>query len=192
LPLQGIKPVGSDLSDTVVIQTLDSAGRTVDSYLWIDYAGESGDEEAWVDPDTYEIVDSVTFASGAGLWIQGASSEQGIQSAGKVGKTDVNVTLRYGGTVTGNPTPVSVDLQDILPTGDDLSDTIVIQTLDSAGRTVDSYLWIDYAGESGDEEAWVDPDTYEIVQDVTFAPGAGLWVQADSTNQGIQFPAPEL
>ena len=106
-------------------------------------------------------------------------------------------TLQYGGTIA-TPQFVNVaagdslPLQSIKPVGSDLSDTVVIQTLDSAGRTVDSYLWIDYAGESGTEEAWVDPDTYAIVENVTFAPGAGLWVQADSNSQGLQFPAPEL
>ena len=191
-PLQSIVPVGESLSDNVVIQTLTPYGYTASAYMWIDYAGDSGDQTAWVDPDTYEIVEGVTFEPGQGLWVQGSESSQSLQTAGKVGKEDVSVTLREGATGTGNPFPTTVALQDILPSGDDLSDNVVIQTLTPYGYTASAYMWIDYAGDSGDQTAWVDPDTYEIVEGVTFEPGQGLWVQGSSTNQSITFPAPEL
>ena len=191
-PLQSIRPVGDSLSDNVVVQTLTPYGYTATAYMWIDYAGESGNQEAWVDPDTYEIVEGVTFEPGQGLWVQGSESGQSLQTAGKVGASDVTVTLREGATGTGNPFPVSVALQDILPSGTDLSDNVVIQTLTPYGYTAAAYMWIDYAGESGNQQAWVDPDTYEIVSDVTFAPGQGLWVQGSSSAQSITFPAPEL
>ena len=190
MSLQSIRPVGDDVSDNVVIQTLDFAGRTVDSYAWINWAGESFDQEAWVD-DSFTIVEGVEFTPGTGLWVQGLSGEQGIQTAGKVGTNDVVVTLRNGGTVTGNPFPVTINLQDILPEGNDVSDNVVIQTLDFAGRTVNSYAWINWAGESFDQEAWVD-DNFAIVEGVEFAPGTGLWIQGMSTDQTVRFPAPEL
>lgn len=190
--LSSIVPVGTDLSDNINLQTLDAYGRTVGSYLWIDYAGDEGDQEAWVDPDTYEIVEGVSFAAGSGVWVTGTTSEQAIQTSGKVGTSDVSVSLKFGGTVTGNPFPTTVNLQEILPTGDDLSDNINIQTLDAYGRTVDSYLWIDYAGDEGDQEAWVDPDTYEIVEGVEFTGGAGLWITGTDEGQSVRFPAPEL
>lgn len=86
----------------------------------------------------------------------------------------------------------STPLQSIVPVGESLSDNVVIQTLTPYGYTASAYMWIDYAGDSGDQTAWVDPDTYEIVEGVTFEPGQGLWVQGSSTNQSITFPAPEL
>ncbi len=190
VPLQSIKAVGDDTSDNVAIQTLDRAGRTVDSYMWINWAGDEGDQEAWVD-DSYSIVEGVSFASGTGLWVQGASAEQGIQTAGSIGKQDIIVTLRDGCTGTGNPFPVAVNLQDIVAEGSDTSDNVAIQTLDRAGRTVDTYMWINWAGDDGNQEAWVD-DSYTIVEGVTFAPGTGLWVQGTSEQQSIRFPAPEL
>ena len=192
MPLQSIIPVGDDLSDNVNLQTLDRAGRTVDNYLWIDWAGEDSDQKAWVDAGTYAIVEGVTFAPGAGLWITGSGETQAIQSSGEVGLKDVSITLREGATGMGNPFPISIGLQDILPTGEDLSDNVNIQTLDRAGRTVDNYLWIDWAGEDSDQKAWVDAGTYAIVDGVTFAPGAGLWVTGTSDKQAICFPAPEL
>lgn len=85
----------------------------------------------------------------------------------------------------------SIGLQSIKPTGDGTSDTVSIQTLDSAGRAVDTYTWCDWAGESGDQEAWSD-GSGEIIEGVTFTPGQGLWVYGASAEQSIRFPAPEL
>ena len=174
IPLQSIKPVGTDTSDNVSLQTLDSAGYTVDNYLWVNWAGDEGDQEAWIDSDTFEIVEGVEFAPGTGLWIQGSSVEQGIQSAGKVGRSDVVIALRNGGTIVGNPFPTATNLQEILPEGDDTSDNVSLQTLDSAGYTVDNYLWVNWAGDEGDQEAWIDSDTFEIVENVTIAAGQGV------------------
>ena len=190
IDLQSLKAVGEDASDSVFIETLDSNGFMVDTYSWIDYAGDEGDQEAWVDGD-YEIVTDVSFEPGQGLWIQGGSAAQAVQSAGKVSRSDLSVQLCSGFTATGNPFPTTVDLQDIIPVGDDVSDSVFIETLDEHGFMVDTYSWIDYAGDEGDQEAWVDGD-YEIVTDVTFAPGQGLWVQGGSNTQYLRFPAPEL
>ena len=82
-------------------------------------------------------------------------------------------------------------LQSIIPTGDDTSDNVTLQTLDAYGNSVDMYTWINWAGDNGDEEGWVD-DSYTIVEGVSFAPGQGLWVSGSASTQGLQFPAPEL
>ncbi len=192
LALQSIKPTGDDTSDNVFIQTLDAYGRTVASYGWINWAGANSDQSAWVD-DSYAIVNGVTFAPGQGLWVMtNSEAEQAVQTAGKVGTLDISVALRFGGTATGNPFPTTVNLQDILPVGDDTSDNVFIQTLDAYGRTVASYGWINWAGANSDQSAWVD-DSYAIVEGVTFAPGQGLWVMTNSeAEQFIKFPAPEL
>lgn len=121
--------------------------------------------------------------------MQGATG-QGIQTAGKVESSDVVISLRDGFTATGNPFPTTVDLQDIIAVGEGTSDAVVIQTLDFAGRGVDSYTWINWAGDSGDQEAWVDGD-FNIVENVSFAPGQGLWVQGNN-GHSLRFPAPTL
>ena len=184
MPLQALVPTGDETSDNVYIQTLTAGGYTLDTYSWNDWAC---DEPCWVNDD-YEMVEGVTFAPGQGLWVQASSSDQGIQSAGTVGKVDVSVTLKSGFTAAGNPFPVSIDLQDIVATGDDTSDSVYIQTLTAGGYTLDTYSWNDWAC---DEPCWVNDD-YEKVENVTFAPGQGLWVQGASANQAILFPAPEL
>lgn len=85
----------------------------------------------------------------------------------------------------------SISITDIIPMGDDTYNNVEIQTLDFAGRTVDSYVWTDAGGEGWDQIGWVNDDN-EIVTEVTFAPGQGLWVYGSSTEQAIRFPAPEL
>ena len=190
MPLQMIKPTGDETSDVVSIQTLDFAGRAIDTYIWCNWAGPDGDQEAWSD-GSGEIIEGVKFAPGTALWIQGSDSTQGIQTCGEVSASDIVIQLRNGNIALGNPFPVSINLQDILPEGPDVSDNVSIQTLDFAGRAIDTYIWCNWAGPDGDQEAWSD-GSGEIIEGVTFAPGAGLWVQGVSDQQSIRFPAPEL
>ena len=184
MPLQSIQPVGDDTSDAVFIQTLDAGGYTVDSYTWNDWAT---DKPCWVNDD-YEPIEGVSFESGAGLWVQGAAASQGVQTAGKVGTSDVVIQLLTGFTAGGNPFPTTIDLQDIVAEGEDTSDSVFIQTLDAGGYTVNAYTWNDWAA---DKPCWVNDD-YEPIEGVSFAPGAGLWVQGASSAQYIRIPAPEL
>lgn len=100
----------------------------------------------------------------------------------------MSVQLRAGATATGNPFPVAVNLDDIIPEGSGTSDSVVIQTLDAAGGTIDSYAWNDWMYGKG---CWVDSYFAEATG-VTFTPGQGLWVYGASDAQYLHFPAPEL
>ena len=185
-----MKPTGENTSDNVAVQTLDAYGRAVDTYVWCDWAGENFDQEAWSD-GSGEIIEGVSFEPGTGLWVQGSLDSQAIQTAGAVGTSDVSIALTSGFTATGNPFPTAVNLQDILPIGDNTSDNVAIQTLDAYGRAVDTYVWCDWAGENFDQEAWSD-GSGEIIDGVSFAPGQGLSVQGSAAGQALRYPAPEL
>ena len=184
LDLQSVKATGDDASDNVQIQTLDAFGYTVDTYDWNDWAA---DEPCWVDGD-WNPVEGVSIEAGQGLWVIGSTSSQGFQTSGKVGSSDVVAPLRFGGTGIGNPFPVALDIQEILAEGDDTSDNVQIQTLDAYGYTVDTYDWNDWAA---DKPCWVDGD-WNPVENVSIAPGQGLWIIGSSSAQSIRFPAPEL
>lgn len=184
ITLESIAPTGDDVADNVAIQTLDAFGRTVDTYSWNDWVAETA---CWVNDD-FEEVTGVTFPAGQGLWVFGSASAQGLQTAGKVGKEDVSVQLQNGATGTGNPFPVAIDLNDIIPTGDDVADNVAIQTLDAFGRTVDTYSWNDWVAET---PCWVNDD-FEPLEDVSFVAGQGLWVFGSSEAQYLRFPAPEF
>ncbi len=190
ISLDSLVPTGDNLPDNIDIRVLDAAGRTVEgcAYAWNDWVDENG--PCWANGD-YEKVTGVSFAPGQGLWVYGKSTTQGLRSCGQVGLADVIVTLRNGGTPTGNPFPVEINLQDIVPEGPNLPDNIDIRVLDAAGRTVEgcAYAWNDWVDENG--PCWANGD-YEKVTGVSFAPGQGLWVYGKSTSQTLRFPAPEL
>ena len=190
ISLDSLVPTGENLADNIDIRVLDPFGRTVSgcAYAWNDWVDDNG--PCWANGD-YEKVEGVTFAPGQGLWVYGKSATQGLQSVGQVGIADVVVTLRDGGTPTGNPFPVAIDLEDILPEGENLPDNVDIRVLDAFGRTVPgcAYAWNDWVDDNG--PCWANGD-YEKVENVTFAPGQGLWVYGKSTNQFLRFPAPEL
>ena len=190
LSITALVPTGDDAFNNVAVQTLDAYGYTVDSYTWTDAGGEGWDQIGWVDDDN-AIVTDVVFAPGQALWVQGSSINQALQTAGKVGKLDVTVQLKQGGSLFGNPFPVNLTIADLIPTGEDTYNNISIQTLDAYGYTVDSYTWTDAGGEGWDQVGWVDDDN-AIVTDVIISAGQGLWIQGASTNQYLTFPAPEL
>ena len=136
------------------------------------------------------IAASVAICAAAGFALESANIVGYSSSALKAGGTMVTPQFLTVGEET-------ISLNDIKPNGDGASDKVEIQTLDAAGRTDKSYMWIDYAGEGWDESGWIDNnlglvgDYYELVTDVTFPAGAGLWVfGADGLS--IRFPAPEL
>ena len=184
IPLSTLVPNGDDTSDNVSVQTLDAFGRGLDSYVWNDWMFE---EACWVD-DNLEKVENVTFEPGQGLWVTGSASSQGLQSAGKVNASDVVVQLRSGATATGNPYPIAIRLQDIVPEGDDTSDNVSVQTLDAFGRGLASYVWNDWMFDSA---CWVD-DNLEAATGVEYPAGQGLWVTGSTDAQYLRFAAPEL
>ena len=118
-PITSIVPIGDDTYNNIAIQTLDAYGYTENNYSWTDAGGEGWDEIGWVDDDN-NLVTDVTFEPGQALWVLGSSSSQGLQTSGKVGTSDVEIQLRYGGTLAGNPFPVKITLGDLIPTGEDM------------------------------------------------------------------------
>lgn len=191
IDLQEIK-CGEGCSDSVSLKILDSIGIGGDSYFWINWYGENGDESCWVDGE-FNKVDKFPIQPGQGLWVSADDTTQTFLSSGQVGTSDVAVQLRFGSTMTGNPTPVAIDLQDIR-CGEGCSDSVSLQILDNIGIGGDSYNWINWYEnpETGETEScWVDPD-FNKVEGFSIKPGEGLWVSADSSDQYIIFPGVEL
>lgn len=78
----------------------------------------------------------------------------------------------------------NMPLETLAPTGEDVDTDggIVVETLSAGGEAVDMYMWINWGG---DDIGWMNGD-FELVKNVTFAPGTGLWVQGTSTDAAIQ------
>ena len=84
----------------------------------------------------------------------------------------------------------SVDLQSI-KCNDGSSDSVSLKILNNIGIGGDSYLWVDWYGEDGNEKCWVD-GAFEKVEGFTIQPGQGLWVSGASEGQYITFPGVEF
>ena len=83
-----------------------------------------------------------------------------------------------------------IDLQDI-KCNDAASDSVSFMILDNIGLGGDTYFWINYYGDNGDESCWVDGG-FEKVVGMKIQPGQGLWVAGESEEQYITFPGVEL
>lgn len=190
--LDDLVPTGNDVNKDggINIQLLNAYGVTVAKYQWIDWSADD-DVKGWCDSN-FELVSNITFDEGQGLWVQGTSSGAALQSAGKVEDSDVTVQLRFGATATGNPFPTSINLQDIVPQGENINKDggINIQLLNAYGVTTAKYQWIDWSADD-DVVGWCDGN-FELVTGVTFGPGQGLWVQGTKDTEYLRFPAPEL
>ena len=195
LDVQTLKPTGEDVDGdgAVNIQLLDAFGRTVDGSkcFWVDWSADD-DIVGWT-KDMSDLATDVVVAPGQALWMAAPDTTTSIQSAGKVGLADVVVSLRQGMTAVGNPFPVAIDLQDIIPTGDvDTEGGVNIQSLDAFGRTVagSKYFWVDWSADD-DIVGWTQ-DMSDLVDGVKVQPGQGLWVSSPNGSTSIRFPAPEL
>ena len=191
--LGDIKVTGYDPEEgteaAINAQTLDEFGRTVNSYFYYDVPGEL---TGWLDIADEEA-DDVVVKPGAALYVIAPDNSLSIQSAGKVPTTATATLLRNGGTLCANPTPVAVKINDLVVTGyDEETGTeaeVNAQTLDAFGRTVNSYFFYDVPGEL---YGWLDIADEEISDDVTVAPGEGLYVIAPNNTLSIEFPGVNL
>ena len=199
--LQDLKVTGYDKSagyedGGITVQTLDNAGRAIETYTWYDVPG---DFVGWLDSnDNY--VEDVTFAPGEGVYARAPNTEFGLQSAGQVATSDISVTLRFGSKLIVNPTPQTINLNDVDEDGNFLWVTgydatigyedggVTIQTLDNAGRAIETYTWYDVPG---DLYGWLDSgDNY--VEDITIAPGESVYARAPDTSFSLVFPGVTL
>lgn len=186
----------------VNVQTLDEAGRTKETYFWMDDGmGGAGEFYGWYPTggDTPIAKGVVTIQPGEGLWAFCQRDGFSFQSSGEVPTaTDVIVTLQESGLTVVNPTPVSVDLTDTYITGymevEGYCDGFVnVQTLDEAGRTQETYFWMDDGmGGEGEFYGWYPTggDTPIAKGVVTVLPGQGLW--SFSQRDGFYFNWPKV
>ena len=113
-----------------------------------------------------------------------------LESANVVGYSKVG--LRFGSKGAGacfvNVDPTKpMNLQDLKVTGYDKTAGyedagVTVQALDEFGRAIETYTWYDVPG---DFVGWLDSsDNY--IEDVTVAPGDGLYARAPNTDFGLQ------
>ena len=176
----------------VQVQKLDEFGRGGMIYSYYDVPDEL---TGWLDGNDEPVeAGSVTLSPGEGFWVSATSTAFGLQTAGNVLRTDIEVVLRRGNTIVVNTTPVPIDLRDVLVDGYSILDgteaDVQVQKLDSLGRGGMIYSYYDVPDEL---TGWLDGTDSPIEKGaVMIGPGEGVWVSAPSEDFSVVLPAPEL
>ena len=196
--LQTIKVEGEGLgAGQVQLQTMTTGGETDQTFLWIptDEAGDYDMEaEGWFNPDEWAQAEK-TVAVGEGLVTMNDFGEGAtITFDGEVTQGATEVPVAPLVSTSGNCTPVAIDIQSIVVTGEGLAaGQIQMQTLTSGGETDKTFYWIpeEEAGDYDMEgEGWFNPDEWAQAE-YTIAAGEGVVLMNDfGEGATIKFPSP--
>ena len=180
--IQDIKPVGEDVDGdgAINLQTLTASGTAGDVQLaWYDDGTDSG----WYDAsdDTPDIL----ITKGTSFWISFPNATTKLNIAGEVQNAAVDLPLVQGATAVGNPYPIAINIQTVIPVGDDVDGdgAINLQTLTASGTAGDVQLaWYDDGTDSG----WYDAS--DDTPATMIQPGEGLWVSSPNATTSLRFP----
>ena len=200
LPVGTKVPDGSSSANAITLQKLNAQGGG-DGYLyyWMDYDDEDEEEYelGWKRPNFFTDA-TITFKAGEAFWLKmPATAACTLQFNGEVKKGDIYMLLRQGNTAVGNPTPVTINVSDILPVGDNVPDgstsakAITLQKLNAQGGGEGNlYYWMDYDDEDEEEYeyGWKRPNFFTPCT-MTLAPGEGIWVKCPNATTSLKFPA---
>ncbi|MBQ4440009.1 MAG: hypothetical protein II909_02570 [Kiritimatiellae bacterium] len=172
-------------NNKVKMQKLSVAGEYLTLY---NYRLSKG---GWCQGSTYVGTAAVTFADGEGVALyNGDASELKLQVSGAVNLTPVSTAIPTASyKIIGNPTPVSVDLQDVIPyLGENIcsaNNKVKVQKIGTDGEYGTLYNWRQSKG------GWCQGSTFVGENVVTLAPGEGLAVyNGESEAVTLKFPSP--
>lgn len=191
MDLQDLKIIGSEGNMTEFIYFIDPEGQDAGvSYSWLspDMSGE--EDFCWFDIDNWERVEDFTVTDGMGFFIFTDAGNVKIQAAGSVKLGKYSKVLAAGYNLTGNFTPVEIDVQNLKIVGSEGNMTEFIYFIDAEGQDAGiSYSWLspDMSGE--EEFCWFDIDNWEPVEGCTVKPGEALFMFADEGGVSYELPA---
>ena len=192
IDLTTIKVTGYDEATEadVKMQPLDQAGRGGMTYFYYDLPGEL---TGWLDGNDDPVIKGqIMIEPGEGMWTSAPSEEWGLQTAGEVLTSGIQVMLREGFKMVVNTTPIAVDLTTITVGGyDEATEADVkMQPLDQAGRGGMTYFYYDLPGEL---TGWLDGNDDPVEEGaVMIQPGEGMWTSAPSAAWSVTLPGVEL
>ena len=182
--IQDIVVEGADVENAVMLQTLTPAGKSKEMFSWDTWLYVDPGDAKWIDD---KGVSTRKFQPGEALWVSGQSSYT-FQTAGEVATSDVVVELVNGFVAINNPFPLEVNIQDIVATGADVENAVMLQTLTPAGKSKEMFSWDTWMYVDPGDAKWID-DQGIATRD--FAPGEGLWVSGQA-GYTLRIPAPTL
>lgn len=189
IDLQSLVPTGSGIIDQTEIKVLNAGGVGVEDYIWTSGSDVDSDTDCWANEDQDTKITDRAFEPGTGLWVYGEDG-QGIRSSGEVEQVnDVVFPLRHGAIGCGNPYPVAINLQDIVPEGDGIIDQAEIKVLNAGGVGVEDYIWTAGSDVDSETDCWANEDQDTKITDRMIQPGEGLWVYGED-GQSLRFCNP--
>ncbi len=206
ISLDDIVPTGASVAENeadsegvISIQVLNKNGVAEATYNYYNFKHASNsnkDKHGWYLGKN--LASDVTFEPGQGLWVQGSENEVALQQSGAIRNEDVAIRIGSGFTAVGNPFPVAVALNDLVLIGDTVAENgadsqgvISIQVLNKNGVAEATYNYYNFKHASNsnkDKHGWYLGKN--LVSDVTFEAGQGLWIQGSDNEVYIQFPNP--
>lgn len=185
LNLQDIKVVGSEGWGTEMIYVLDENGLiTEECYTW--NCPDNG-YDTWCWADANGAVADVELTSGTGFYLYADSDGLAMQCSGQVKVGEYSKNLIAGYNITGNFSPVDLDIQDLTIENSEGWGTEMIYVLDENGLlTDDCYTW-NCPDNGYDTWCWADADG--AVAEKTVKAGEGLYLYADSEGLVLKLPA---
>jgi len=204
--IQDIQPVGTKVPDgssianaiTLVKLTSEGLGDGY-TYWWMDYYDDDDEEDyyGWRRPGSMALA-TISFKAGEAFWMKMPTTAAcTLQFNGEVRKGDIYMLLKQGNTAVGNPTPVTINVTDIVPVGENIPDgsaaskaiTLVKLTSEGLGDGY-TYWWMDYYDEDDEEDyyGWRRPGSGTLCN-MTLAPGEGIWVKCPNNSTSLKFPA---
>ena len=185
LNIQNITPANTETAGGIdYLRLWDGSQYT--EYFYYSAADEGVDDDGnpgWGDGDQ-EAVDELINA-GSGYWVHSGTSET-VTIAGEVTET-TEVPIIAGLTLVCNPQPVSINIQDIVPSNTETAGGVDYLRLWD-GTQYTEYFYYSSADEGVDDDGnpgWGDDDQEAV--DVTIPPGTGFWVHS-GTSEVLTFP----
>ena len=200
LPVGTKVPDGSSLANAITLQKLTATGGADGyTYWWMDYYDEDEEDDmyGWKRPASFAAA-TISFKAGEAFWLKMPSTAAcTLQFNGEVKKGDIYMLLKQGNTAVGNPTPVTINISDIRPVGENIPDgsslakAITLQKLTATGGADGyTYWWMDYYDEDEEDDmyGWKRPASFANCT-MTLAPGEGIWVKCPNATTSLKFPA---
>lgn len=204
--IQDIKPIGTAIPDgssqanaITLVKLTATGGADGATYWWMDYEDEDEEEYelGWKRPAAFTDA-TITFKAGEAFWMKMPTSANcTLQFNGEVRKGNSYILLRQGNTAVGNPNPVTINVADIRPVGENIPDgssqanaITLVKLTATGGADGATYWWMDYEDEDEEEYeyGWKRPAAFTDCT-LTLAPGEGVWVKCPNATTSLQFPA---
>ena len=191
--VQDIQPVGENVqSGCHFISLMTAGGSSSDTYVYL-LAGDAPDGKTagWYDVNDGETYIKHTFAPGKGFIFNSDVEGVGLQTSGLVNLDAIKVPVSVGNTPIANPRAMSLNVQDIVMTGENVrSGCHFISLMTAGGSSGDTYVYL-LAGDAPDGKTagWYDVNDGETFIKHTFAPGEGFIFNSDVDNVTVEFKA---